>query len=217
MENFFDEQIEILAEKSAANYIHVKPGTYVARCVSLIELGTQTDDFQGKGKTTRKKIILGWELPTELHEFSEEKGLQPYTVNRTYSLSMHEKSELRKNIDSWLGGLRKEEIPFNVAKLLDKPCLINMVKVEGETDPDNPKTKVGTVTSLSRGQECPPRVNPISVLTFQRWDEELFNRQPAWIRERIEKSPEFKKVKRDEQFAPGSMEGKWLKDDLSNL
>ena len=51
---------EIYAENSGSNYELLSAGSYVARCVSMIELGTQKVEYQGK-MTMQKKVRLTWE------------------------------------------------------------------------------------------------------------------------------------------------------------
>lgn len=43
------------------------------------------------------------ELPTELRVFSEKKGEQPLVIDKEYTLSMAEKSNLRKDLKLWRG------------------------------------------------------------------------------------------------------------------
>ena len=40
-------------------------GTTVARCVKIIDIGTQKGEYQGKA-TSKRQCIIGWELPNEL-------------------------------------------------------------------------------------------------------------------------------------------------------
>jgi len=92
----------IFAEKSEGEYKQVAPGTYVARCISMIEIGTVREEFQGQIKSVQK-VQIRWELPTELSIFDPEKGEQPFRVSKMYTLSMHEKSNLIKDLESWRG------------------------------------------------------------------------------------------------------------------
>ena len=99
----------IYAEKHEGEYKQVAPGTYVARCISMLEIGTIREDFQGVPRSVQK-VQIRWELPTELEVFNPEKGEEPFSVSKTYTLSMHEKSNLRKDLESWRGkGFTEEE------------------------------------------------------------------------------------------------------------
>ena len=54
----------IYAEKHEGDFQKVAPGTYVARCYRMIELGTLKEEFQGQVKMLQK-VQITWELPTE--------------------------------------------------------------------------------------------------------------------------------------------------------
>jgi hypothetical protein len=94
--------IEIHAEESSS-YVPAPAGTHVARCISLIQLGTQKQEFDGKPGKDRSKIVLGFELPEELCVFDEARGEQPYFITNTYNLVLGEKRPLNF---IWKAGLK---------------------------------------------------------------------------------------------------------------
>lgn len=69
----------------------VASGTYVGRCYSFIDLGTQTIQSQ-YGEQQKHQIRLSFELPEELIEIKGEQ--KPYSVHMMLTLSTHEKSQL---------------------------------------------------------------------------------------------------------------------------
>jgi hypothetical protein len=60
-------------------------GNHVARCIGMIDLGTQQGDYQGK-TTHARKIVLRWELPNELISEGEWAG-KPFVVSQFYTAS----------------------------------------------------------------------------------------------------------------------------------
>ena len=54
-----------LVASSTGTFKSVAPGTYPARCIKLIDLGTQESDYNGKVNVAHKVLVV-WELPTEL-------------------------------------------------------------------------------------------------------------------------------------------------------
>ena len=113
----------IYATKPEGNdFAKVEPGTYMARCYSMVELGHIDTEFNGEKKKAHK-VMLTWELPEEMAVFNEDKGPEPYSVSKTYTLSMHEKSTLRKDLESWRGkGFTElEAAKFDITKLLGWP------------------------------------------------------------------------------------------------
>lgn len=66
--------------KEGGNFTPLEPGTYLARCYSMIHIGTIQEEFQGE-KKTMNKVRITWELPTELKEFKQGEGEKPYSVS----------------------------------------------------------------------------------------------------------------------------------------
>jgi hypothetical protein len=132
-------------------------------------------------------------LPEETAIFHEEKGQEPFVVSKTYTLSMHEKSNLRKDLESWRGkGYTEEEARrFDVTKLLGKPCILNIIHEPGKKDATKNYVKVASVNKLLKGQECPPQFNPTRILSFDEFNWELFEKLPDWIKDKIKSSEEY--------------------------
>lgn len=59
-------------------------GNHIARCVGLIDLGTQQSEYQGK-TTYARKIVVRFELPNELTAGAKTlgKGGEPPAVGRS--------------------------------------------------------------------------------------------------------------------------------------
>ena len=182
----------IYAEKKDSDFIQVEPGTYVARCYSMIEIGTVETEFNGEKKKSRQ-VNITWELPTETAVFKEENGPEPFVVSKTYNLSMHEKSTLRKDLESWRGqGFTEAEAKhFDTTKLLGKPCILSIIHEFGKTDPAKKYVRISSISKLMKGQECPPQINQTRLLSFEDWDENLFKALPDWLRDKIKSSEEY--------------------------
>ena len=53
---------------------------------------------------------------------------RPYGVNRWYKLSLHEKSALYRDLDTWKGGITNEELAgLDLTKMLGVNCVLNIV------------------------------------------------------------------------------------------
>jgi hypothetical protein len=174
-------------------FAKVEPGTYIARCYSMIEIGHVETEFNGEKKKVHK-VNLTWELPEEKAVFSEDKGPEPYVVSKTYTLSMHEKATLRKDLESWRGkGFTElEAARFDITKLLGQPCILSIVHQPGKSDPTKTYVVVTSISKLMKGQECPPQYNPTRVLSFDNFDTDVFNSLSDYMKDRIMESDEFK-------------------------
>jgi hypothetical protein len=195
--------IEIHAEESSS-YVPAPAGTHVARCVTFIQLGTQKQEFNGIPGKDRMKIVLGWELPEELQVFDEAKGEQPFYITNTYSLVLGEKSTFKLHMESWTKGKINRE--FNPLTMLGEPCQLVIEHKPKSTDVTKITAKVTGVAAMTKNQICPEQVNPKKVLLFARWNQELFDKQPDWIRKAIEASPEYKAL-----GTPGDKQGVFQK------
>lgn len=183
----------IIAEKKdGSDFVQVEPGTYVARCYSMIEIGTIETEFNGE-KKKQHKVNITWELPNEMAIFKEENGPEPYVVSKTYTLSMHEKANLRKDLESWRGkGYTEEEArSFDVTKLLGKPCLLSVIHSPGIKDPSKNYVTISSISKLMKNQECPKQINPTRVLSFDEFDWKVFDNLSDYMKDKIKSSEEY--------------------------
>jgi len=203
----------IIAEKKeGGNFQQVEPGMYPARCYSMIEIGTIETEFNGEKKKAHK-VSITWELPTEKAIFRDEKGEEPFVVSKTYTLSMHEKSTLRKDLESWRGkGYNEEEAKrFDITKLLGQPCNLNVIHVPGK-EAGKTYVQVASISPLMKGQTCPDQINPTRVLSFDAFDEKVFNELSDYMKDKIRTSDEFKRMQE-----PAETKTDAGNDELSDL
>lgn len=162
-------------------------------------------------KTTKllNRIRIEWELPNETHVFNEEKGEQPFVVAKDFTLSLHEKSSLRPFLNSWRGKtLTDEECnAFDVAVLLGKPCMLNVIHKESK----NGKTsaQVASIAALPKGIACPPAINEPFEFGYDPFDQVKFDSMPDWLKDKIKTSNEYKALfaeKKEEPRKLGSLQ-----------
>jgi len=182
----------IFAEnKGGGDYAPMESGVFIARCTQMIQIGTLSEEIQGEVKKLHK-VRLGFEFPTEKKVFKEENGEQPYFLSKEYTLSFHEKATLRQHLETWRGKkfTDEEAARFDITKLLGVPCTINVVHKVGKA---NGKTyaEIGSISPLMKGTVCPDAINPVQVLSYDDWNQELFESLPEFLRKKIESTPEF--------------------------
>lgn len=185
----------ILAKTSSTQRELIAAGNYPARCYQMIHIGTVTEYINGEPKQLNK-VRIGWELPTELRVFKEENGEQPLVISDEYTLSMHEKSNLRKMLASWRGKdfSEEESKSFDITKLLGKPCMINIIHSPSKKDPSKIYEKIGSVSSLPKNFEVPAQINKTMVLDFDNFDYQLYDALPDFIKDKIKGSLEFARL-----------------------
>jgi hypothetical protein len=142
------------------------------------------------------KVRIGWELPTELKIFNPEKGEQPCVIDKEYTLSLADKANLRKDLQSWRGKAFTDEEAeaFDITKLLGVSCMLNIIHVQGKKDPTKTYQAIGSVSPMPKGLLCPPQVNETFVFDFENFDEIKFNTLPDFLKEQIAKTPEYKEA-----------------------
>lgn len=174
----------------------IPAGNYIARCYKMIEIGTVEEIILGDKKILHK-VRIGWELPTELKIFSPEKGEQPVVIDKEYTLSLADKANLRKDLKSWRGQDFTEEQAksFDITKLIGVPCMINIIHKPSKKDPSKVYEEIAGITPMPKGVVCPEQINRNFILSYDEFDEELFNMLPDFIKNKMMTSVEYQAVK----------------------
>jgi hypothetical protein len=93
-----------IVAKKGATYPVCPGGSHIGVCIDVVDLGMVKSTYSGKTKTQHKIRII-WSVG-ELRDDGK-----PHQVSKRYTLSLHEKSALRKDLESWRGQ------PFTDAQL----------------------------------------------------------------------------------------------------
>lgn len=161
-------------------------GTHLAICYRVIDLGTQRVEYQGQTKEQRK-VLIGWELPGERMEDG-----RPFSIGQRYSWSMHEKSRLRHDLESWRGKKFEQSDfgagGFDISNLIGKPCLLSIVHTEkdGKT-----YANIASVSKLVKGMEVPKMENETVFFDLDNLDRAEFDKLSDTMKKIIEASPEY--------------------------
>lgn len=174
----------------------IPAGNYAARCYQMIEIGTVNDTISGITKQVTK-VRIGWELPTELRVFDQEKGEQPLVISNEYNLSLHEKSNLRKMLASWRGKdfTEHEAESFDITVLVGIPCFLNIIHKPKKSDPSQVFEQIGSISALPKGYLPPEAILKPFVLSYDNWNEEKFASLPDFIKQKMQGSLEYAVMK----------------------
>ena len=168
----------------------VPAGTHIARCYSMIHIGTVEWEWQGEIKESNK-VKIAFELPNEMRDFGGEE--KPMVISKEYTISLHEKSNLRRDLETWRGKefTTKELSSFDITNLLEKCCNISIVHKMSKGGKQF--ANIGGISALAKGVECPEQFNPTFVFNYEdNFNEEWLDGQPEWIQEQIKSTPEYK-------------------------
>lgn len=168
-------------------------GTHLARCIRLIDIGTQTSEYEGR-KSSRRQVVVGWELCEELLTRGESAG-QPFVVTRFYTQSLSEKATLRKDLITWRGrDFTPDELEgFDAKNILGVPCLLSITANE-----QTGKSRVSGVMKLTKGITPPDQINPTVYFSLEpdEFDPSTFDGLTEGLKKMIVESPEWKELKR---------------------
>lgn len=161
----------------------VPPGTYLARCFRIADLGTQVSELYGE----KRKLVISWELPTERIEV-EGKDL-PRSISKFYTLSLNKKATLRQDLECWRGrAFTAEELQgFELAKVLGTACQLTVVHTEAG------KVQVKAVSGIPRGTLVPEVQNPKVEYSFEQGPGPAFEALPEWLRKAVSSCLEWTK------------------------
>lgn len=179
----------LIAKNKGGEFTPCPAGTHIARCVSIIDLGMQHSEYQGK-PTSREQVIIGWEIPEE--RVSGDDGDKPAFVSEFYTNSLNEKAKLRHHLESWRGrAFTEAELDgFDLHNILDKPCQVTVVHEKKQDG--GIKTKVTSVTPLHKSMTCPARENDLVCFDIDNPDMRLFDSFSDGMKKMIERSDNWK-------------------------
>jgi len=162
-------------------------GAHIAVCYRVIDLGTQETTF--KGQPTRKhQILIQWELPDE-----RMADGRPFSIGKKYTYSSSQKSNLRKDLESWRGKKFEDwELgEFDIGRLIGVGCMLNVVHDERQ---DNTYANIASIMRLPKGTTTPTLKNdPICFSLADRpFDREKYESLSDRLKEVIAKAPEYR-------------------------
>lgn len=176
--------MSLIAKNDGEKFELTPEGTHLARCFRLIDVGTQTFEYQGKEKKAHK-VLISWEIPAELREDGT-----PFQISKKYTVSLHEKASLRKDLEAWRGrAFTEQELDgFDLKNIVGKACYINIAH---EVKGDKTYANIKSIMALPKGVNCPPLVNTPIIFDLDNFDAMVYNGLSDGIKKLIEASQEW--------------------------
>lgn len=168
-------------------------GVHRAVCYSMVHIGTVKESYLGEEKEINK-VRITWELSDELRTFKQENGEQPMSISKEFTLSMHEKANLRKTLEQWRGKVFTDEEAkvFDVTVLIGVPCQLNIVHKVSKTGAEY--AEISGVMPLGKGTEKPKQINETFIFDYTPFDQDKFDKLPKFLQEKVMLSREYIKV-----------------------
>jgi len=165
----------------------ISEGLHHAVCYGVYDLGTHVNEQFGG---TVRKVLIQWELPDE--RISVERDGQmvslPRAISKQYTLSLHEKSNLRKDLEAWRGKAfsDKELRGFDMQKILGANCQLQILHKT-----KNLRTFAAVLNVLPwKGEKKTPE-NPLHFFSFDD-GMDIPDGTPEWVADIIMTSDEWK-------------------------
>lgn len=178
----------VATDKGGAEFAITPESTYIGRCFKVIDVGTQTTTGMF-GTKEQHKVMISWELFGEDENGNPivmEDG-RPYSASQWYTVSLHEKSKLRADLEAWRGKKFTEEelAGFDLANVLNQYCMIQIVHDD--------TSKYANVNSIMAFRGTKPKpVNDAVVFDIDNPDMEVFKAMSENMQKKIASAPEWK-------------------------
>jgi len=165
--------------KSGGGFPPIGQGTYPARIVQILDLGTQEDEYKGE-KKLHQKLWITFELPDEIINVKGED--KPRWLSSEFTKSTNEKSRLYKVIQAVAPDAE------DWTDLMDKGLLVQVGVTSGGKD------KFIGAMPAPKGMEVNPLVNPQKYFSMEGdgFDADLVEGLPNFLQEKIKLSPEYR-------------------------
>jgi hypothetical protein len=185
----------LLAKQGGESFPIIEAGLHQAICCSLYDLGHQ---YNAKFDKWSHQALVVWELPDlriEVEKDGKKEDL-PRVISKKYTLSLGDKANLRKDLQSWRGKVfSNEELEgFDLQNILGKNCMIQIIhnSKDGKT-----YANIGTIIPLIKSLTPKQPENPIQYFSMDDHSA-IPDFTPKWIKELIMVSKEYAEPKEDE-------------------
>lgn len=188
-----------ITESTGGNYTPTPEGQHIMVCSRIVDLGTQPGS--GLYPAPKRKLRIFWELPEERITYTDGDGNEhegPVLHSEQYTVSFHEKANLRKALESWRGKAFSESDfagppdGFHLKKLLGIPALGQIVHEHKDG------TTYANLNSIMKPRKADfdefrnKIEGPTIFFDLDDFSQEEFDKLSDRLQERIKMSPEYK-------------------------
>lgn len=173
-----------VSDHGGGDFQILDPGTYPAVCTQIVGIGPQATPWGEK-----EKVKIRFETPSERTQWTDGDGVEregPMVIWASYTCSLSEKANLRKDLESWRGReFSADELKeFDLDAILGKPCMISVAHRKG----DNGRTyaNITSISRLMKGIPVPQAEGDLVSFDFWSHTQEQFDALPEWLRKQID-------------------------------
>ena len=175
----------VARDSGGGDFKKMPQGTHLAVCNMVINLGEQPTTYQGADTGLKTQVYIRWEVPSQRIEYDDKEGTHiegPMTIGKTYTLSLSEKANLRKDLEAWRNQAftDEERKGFDVYKVLGTCCQVIVTHKESQN---------GIFAKVTGIAGWPTGVNRIiaegDLLSYGPDDTTNFEKLSKWIKEKL--------------------------------
>lgn len=188
----------------------IPEGCFTAICYSIVDLGEQ---YSERFDNTSRKILITWELPDETIVIDGE--VKPRAISKEYTLSLSEKSNLRKDLTAWRGkAFTEQELKgFDLNNVLNKGCQVQIIHT---TRGEKTYANVASIMGMPKGMKVSAPFNPSVFLDLDGENAmKEMEKIPEWVQDKIKKSETYKAMINNAGM--GSQEYIEIDDEVDDL
>ena len=189
-----------LSETERVERKPIEAGNHRAVLYSVVELGTHKNIYDEREKW-RRMARFTFECSDLIDDFEvvengkTTKVEKPLVISTEQTLSLGEKSNLRKLLEGWRGqAFTSAELKqFNLKNLLGKSALINVIhktSKQGRT-----YAAITNISKLPKGMKAGKPFNEPIYYEIEEGEGGAFSHLPEWLQEKIRASKEFAEAK----------------------
>ena len=145
--------MSLIIKDEGSSFELVPRGLKKAVCIGVFDLGIQPS--MNPQYPPKRQVLMRWELDIKMEQGSNQG--KPFCMSKFYTYNLHEKSNLSKDLESWLGKVftkEERESGFDAEQMMGKSCYMNITHDEKD---GKPRAKIAAITELpSRVEELSP-------------------------------------------------------------
>ncbi len=176
-----------LTAKEEKGFDPVPAGVHQGVCYAIYDLGSQ---YSKQFDKTSHQCLLIFEIPSERIEIQKDGQTLslPRVVSKNFTVSLGERANLRKYLESWRGrAFTAEELQgFDISKLIG---VNGMVQVLHTSKDGKTYANISAILPLYKGMQKIDPENPTVIYALENGEPP--EETPKWIVEKIHDSAEW--------------------------
>ncbi len=172
-------------ESGGGNFKQVPAGSYAAICNMVAHVGLQKSSYLGKEKLKRQ-VYVRFQIPSERIEWMTKEGQKqegPMVIGKTYTESLSEKANLRKELEGWRGRVfTPDELKgFELFDVLGKPVMLSIIHDTWEDGSIH--AMIASLSKMPKGMPAPTLEGDLL-----KYDHEAtgdLTKLPEWLQKKI--------------------------------